>query len=392
MKSNLQLYFLLALAVLLVFGVGYSQNEAGAWFVLEKKIFFFLIPLALATSAISTPALPKILARLFCLTCFCALVVCYFYSWQQWRLFEDGKIGSAAVNYLSSSELWNVETAKPWLFFSYVSLSGGIGMHPTYLGMYCAFACMIMIIEHREANTRLIKALMLVAILFFSISIIFLAARIIIVLLATVCVMLLLYELFVEKARIKTALTLPVLLVILLAGVLVNPVTRYRQVNEIIATGISVHPGTHYTNSTSIRTSLWWLASQAYFESNPFIGTGAGDVQQSMQKASKQFGITNVLATYDPHSQYLFLLLSSGAVGLGLFLGYVTIGFAKAWQSRDIRFLSFLLLVAAVWFTETALELQKGIVFFSVFFSSMSFVKAETSIVPSLPQLANAGR
>lgn len=389
-KRSLQLQVLLALSLLMLIGVTYSQNEQEAWFSLEKKVFFILIPLAIATS--ETRGLPrfKILTRLFCVSCFFALIICYTNAWQQWQLFEDGKLGSAGVNYLASSVFWDGTTPKPWLFLSYVSLSRAIAMHPTYLAMYCAFCCVIMISEHRDAKRIAIKALTFIAILFFSISIIFLSARVIIVLLGVICLTTLAYESFVFKTKLKSTLLLALLLALLVFGVIINPVTKYRQVDEIIAVGLSVKPNTNYTNSTAIRTSLWWLATKAYLDSNLVIGTGQGDVQESVRAMGERHQITNVLQTYDPHSQYLFFLLSSGIIGLVLFLWYIGIGFRTAWQNRDTIFLSFVVLFSAVCVTETVLELQKGIVFFSIFFSLMSFGREGERSISLSTNLVNA--
>lgn len=390
LKSTPQLLLLLGIGLMLLAGITYSDNQAAAWFAVEKKAFFFIVPVAIVTSGINSPRLFKILSQVLCLSCFVALAVCYVHAFRQVELFESGKIGPGTVNYLASSDFWNVDTPKRWLFFSYVSLSGAIGMHPTYLALYCAFCCLVLVKEHREATHILYKAGIILLILFFSVSIIFLAARIIIVLLAVVCIVMQLSDFFIRRQKSKNVVLLPVLVIILVVGVILNPVTRYRQVDEIIANGLNVSPDTNYTNSTGIRASLWWLSVKAYLDTNLIIGAGSGDVQQSVKRMSERYQVTNILKSYDPHSQYLHFLLSSGFIGLILFIGYIGIGFVKAWQNRDIIFLNFLILFSAVCATESALELQKGIVFFSIFFSSLSFLGTEAKSVSSSVNFANA--
>lgn len=379
-KKNYQLLALAAFAVILLCGIFYSENKDEAWFAMEKKIFFFLIPFAFATSSIVSPKLSKNLCTLFCYSCFAALMVCYITAFQRMQLFHDGKIGLESINYLSSSDFWQGQenTHKEWMFFSYVGLASGIKMHPTYLSMYAAFCCIILVQRNfTESQTHLRQIGNFLLILFFTGSIIFLSARIILLMLGVMYSGTLCYQIILATRKTKPVLMLFTLIILLIAGVLVNPVTRYRQVDEIIANGLTVSPHKNYDNSTGIRVSLWWLSVQTYLNSNVIFGAGTGDVEESVRATAQHFAITNVLNTYSPHNQYLHVLLSSGIAGLLFLLIYIGTGLVKAWQNRDIIFLNFLVLFFVVCLTESILELQKGIVFFSIFFSCMSFQRIE---------------
>jgi O-antigen ligase len=389
-KSNRQLQVLLALGITLSAGIIYSENRDLAWLAMERKAFFFLIPFAIATSDSKPSKLFATLSKLFCLSCFVALIICYLHALTQMNLYEHGEIGKETISYLSSSEFGNTNTAKGWLFFSYISLSGGISMHPTYLALYCAFCCVVLVPEHFRASGIFYKGGTLALLVFFSVSIIFLAARIIIVLLIVGYLITLTNELLIAKSKIKNTILPAFLALVLIAGVVLNPVTKYRQISEIVSTKVSVSPGTEYTNSIGIRASLWWLSYKAYLNSNPIIGTGIGDVQQSVKKMSEVYLDTNVLESYDPHSQYLYVLLSSGILGLVLFLSYLGIGFANAWQTRDIIFLNFLFLFSVVCITESVLELQKGIVFFTIFFSTMAFTNSKAKLKSPSTEFSHA--
>ena len=65
-KNNYQLLALMGFALVLLCGVSFSENRSEAWFSIEKKAFFFLVPLAFATSAITSSRLSKNLLTLFC--------------------------------------------------------------------------------------------------------------------------------------------------------------------------------------------------------------------------------------------------------------------------------------------------------------------------------------
>jgi O-antigen ligase len=379
-KTNLQLISLSALAIVLLCGIIYSENTAQGWFAIEKKAFFFLLPFAFATTSIMSENLSKKLFSIFCWSCFAALLVCYFSAYQRMQLFHAGTIGPESINYLSASEFWKdqADVSKNWMFFSYVGLSSGVNMHPTYLALYSAFCCILLVHRNFQSELRLARQLAnFLLIVFFSCSIIFLSARIILVLLIVFYTGALCYQMLSVKKKIRSVLMFVVLLGILICGILINPVTRYRQVDEIALNGFSVYPNKKYDNSTGIRASLWWLSAKAYLQSNLLFGSGTGDVENEVKKTGQAYGITNVLNSYNPHNEYLYILLSVGIVGLTFFLLYIGAGLVKAWKNRDIIFLSFLVLFGVVCITESALELQKGIVFFSIFFSLMSFQKKE---------------
>lgn len=379
LRTNTQLLALAGLAIILLCGVFYSDNKGLAWFAIEKKLFFLVLPFAIATSSVLSSKFLQNLASLFCASCFTALIICYLAAIQRVQLFHTGEIGMESINYLSSSDFWQPkEGVKDWMFFSYVGLSGGIKMHPTYLAMYSAFCCIVLIQRlFTDDQTRLQQIGTFLLISFFSVSIVFLSSRIILLMLAIAYLGLLGYGLMVKKSKTKPVYILLVLNTLLITGIFINPVTRYRQVDEIVANGLTVSPDKNYDNSTGIRVSLWWVSVQAFLSSNMIFGNGTGDVEQTIKETASQSGITNVLNSYNPHNQYLHILLSSGIVGLTFLLFYLGAGLVKAWQNRDIIFLNFLLLFLAVCLTESVLELQKGIVFFTIFFSCMSFQRLE---------------
>jgi O-antigen ligase len=364
----------------------YSNDRARALLVLDKKLFFFVIPFAIATSTYSFSLKDvKVISFVLCISTFVALVYCYSHSLYQLNLYNEGKIGGDSITYLAQSGLnkGNINTA--WLFFSYVSLSGALHLHPTYLAMYAAYSLVFLIIESRKTNFNPrwnILTYFLAA--FFSFSIVFLAARIVLLVVCLFYIVLLAYDFFAKNQSLKRIIIPAMLIGSMAAGVMINPVTKYRQVEEIISNGIYVEPNANYSNSTGIRASLWLLSAQAYLNTNSLIGTGVGDVEASVAAAASKQKITNSLHTNDPHNQYLFIIISTGIVGLTSFLAFLLFAIFKAWQNRDLLFLSFIFLVSIVAMTESVLEMQKGTIFFTIFFSIMMSTKSVHSNVKAL--------
>jgi O-antigen ligase len=213
---------------------------------------------------------------------------------------------------------------------------------------------------------------MSVVILLFSVVIILLSSRIIIISLITVYLLVAGYRLAI-RASLTTSLTIIALMLVALALLFVNPVSRYRNLEELGMSSLEIREKSLYKTSTEIRASLWWLALKAYGRTNPLLGSGTGDVIGLVKQTGDAYEITNVMDTHDPHCQYLYLLIGNGIPGLLIFCLYLIFPLICAWTVRDYLFLAFSFLFAALCLTESALEVQKGIAFFSVFQSLLVF-------------------
>ena len=168
----------------------------------------------------------------------------------------------------------------------------------------------------------------------------------------------------------ETALPLMALLVLCSFLLYINPISRYRNLQEITITSLDIESNSLYKNSTQIRASLWWLGVKSYARVNPIWGTGTDDVFTVMKQTSDEYNVTNTLDSYDPHNQYLFTLIGLGLLGLTLLLGLMAFSLYSGLAQHNYLFVAFILLFCLLCTTETALELQKGIAFFALFFHS----------------------
>ena len=184
-----------------------------------------------------------------------------------------------------------------------------------------------------------------------------------------------LYELnqLLKTAQRTVYLTSLFAYVLLFSGALyLNPVSRFRGYQEIVTTYPYLKPG-NQTQSTTIRASLWSVSIQSLPKINWFLGVGTGDVEHLISETSSRTNITNVLGTNDPHNQYLQTLIGLGVLGLGTLL--ICFGWPAyiSFQNGNFLYLGFIFLFSILCITETAMELQKGIVFYSLFSSLILF-------------------
>ena len=379
LKQSPSLQLLIVFVILLIGGLAYTQDVSEGVFFLERKIFFFLVPVAIATTA--RPWTQKDILLLFysfTASCFVAMCVCVAYAGHQLMLYENlDPTLSADINYLNPGQFDELNPAlnARWLFFSYTVLAKGISIHPTYLALYMAFCTVFLL---REVLTQHLyrwqNVVANILILLFTIFIVFLSSRIILLSLATVYLILIFYYSFKPAFRLRV-LVMTALLVVTVVVLFLNPVSRYRSWQEFFSSSLFISENHQYDTSVEMRASLWWLGWKS-FERNPLAGAGTGDVKDEMRSAAEKYGVTNIINSYNPHNQYLYILIGNGIVALVVFVLYLLMPLVKAWINADYLMMAFTFLFGTLCFTETALELQKGIVFFAIVHSILAFQTA----------------
>jgi O-antigen ligase len=154
--------------------------------------------------------------------------------------------------------------------------------------------------------------------------------------------------------------------VVMIALIFLNPVSFYRNLQEYTLSNFRFPPSSYNNNPISIRTSLLWLGVEAVRETNPLFGAGTGDVKDTIAALADKYNIHNVLNTSDPHNQYLHTYIALGAIGLLTLLAAFITPLWMFFRLRDFALCAGMLAFMIVCLTESALELQKGIVFFSL--------------------------
>lgn len=391
LRQSVLLQIIIALFLLQFLGVAYADTFSTGWFTLEKKLFFLLVPVALATTAIRlNQDEVKLVVATFVAACFAGTLLCAVHAWNQTQLFEAG---SLALNpYLSTTSYYQLHEreSENWLLFSYVALSDGIRIHPTYFSLFLGFCIIFLFHEIHVIKSAKGKAASWVLILYFSVFCIFLSSRIILLGLSAIFTVLLIHT-FLSKEKLP-AFILTVMLITLSFLMFLNPVSWYRGVEEIYLSSLDIEEGRQYANATEIRASLWWLSLQSLKESPLLLGAGTGDVEKVMFESSKKYNVTNVINSFDPHNQYLYVLLQNGAIAFLLIILYLTLPLYFAWAQRDFLLLGFTFLFSLLCLTESALELQKGIVFYSLFSSLLLFQRNSfQSITLDVKSMTRAG-
>jgi O-antigen ligase len=126
----------------------------------------------------------------------------------------------------------------------------------------------------------------------------------------------------------------------------------------------------------TVRLSIWKCSFDVIKE-HWVLGVGTGDAQDELQKAyeRRKFYFASMYNRYNAHNQYLQNLLMNGILALVAFLASLIYPLFLSLKKEDsLRIYTiFLLAVILIFCTESYLEINKGIVFYSFFNSIFAF-------------------
>lgn len=380
-KTDTSILLLMILLSLMLVGIGYSENTSAGWFALERKVFFFIMPVVITTSSGLAPKNVKQMLTIFSLSCVAAATICLAGAGAAWYEHHAAVLSAnpRAADLVAAGV---AERSSVWSFISYIPLAAPIRMHPTYLGMYCAFALLFLMLEMTSATQKR-RRLLGGVVVFLAVFISLLSSKIILVVLVSILILTLYHHSSVSYRRIA-AVPAFALLIILGVGYF-NPVSHYRNVNEVADTALTIRSDHTYSTSTEIRASLWWLGIQAWKHTNWWIGGGTGDVNALIRKTADRYRITNILNNFNPHNQFIYILVGNGLLAFVPFVLYLFFPLARALRTHDVLLTGFIVIIGMVCMTETVLELQKGIIFFSLFHPALS-AKVNTAPATRKPE------
>jgi O-antigen ligase len=381
-QQNILLWPTLLFFLVCCIGLLYSDDFKNGVSNLEKKSFFFLVPLVLATTKID-PSKLKFVLKSFVATCLAAVIVCTVLAFYKSTLPFESRPYNFDYYATDAFRLQHPQSSPSWHLFSYQEFASGINMHPTYFSLYLLFAILstLYLIKDVKFFTWFSKSVILSVMSILSLGLLFLSSRVIIICYFLMAILTLIY--FFRRTKSNTAIILTIsVFIISLSLMLLQPITSFRTFHEIQNASFKIESGTNYTQSISIRFSLWWLALKSIQDNNLLFGAGTGDVESVMKKTGEKFQISNILNSYDPHNQFLHTLLSLGAVGFVLLIGCLFLPFLRDHSiAGNFLYTGFVLMVFVTCLTESVFEMQKGIVFFSIF-NSLFVFQFERSELP----------
>jgi O-antigen ligase len=348
---QLQLIFLLGAVCLL-----YSHYREEGVNQLGKQTAILLFPVLFSVTTIHISLYRNRLLKGFALTCVCTILY----------LYVDA-VKTIMVTGLSFSALFSQA-------FINHNFSQPIALHATYLAMYACLSLTYVLHQLLCTGKRLHRLLYLAACCILMAGIIQLASNA--VLIAAFIITnstVLLATTQTQKRRVLLPLSLAATLVIL-AAMYAQPVlskrffSHFRQ--ELTAS--------HYEPVIPEPRAARWQSALTLIKQAPLAGYGTGAETAVLKE---QFYRDRLYISYydelNTHNQYLSIALDMGGIGLLLFLCVLCSGFITAIRGKNVELLGFLIIITVTSFSENILSVNKGIFFFS-FFYSLFLIPANT--------------
>ena len=140
--------------------------------------------------------------------------------------------------------------------------------------------------------------------------------------------------------------------------------------------------GKNVSTALDQRFSVWQGTIEG-IKTAPFFGAGTGGEQKLINegyaKTGYQEGIDN---SYNAHNQYLQFMARNGILELGCFLTLLIYSFKQSLKIPNYTFLMFNMSVTLIMFTESFLDVQRGIVFFYFFLCAFIYLPYESTSQP----------
>lgn len=334
-------YVFIGWYVLHVLSLSYSENMHYAMKDLETKLSFLVFPLLVFTSSL-TPKQIRLIFFSFTAGCLVACMICLAKAigWYQYN-----------------------HNMKYFLYTTYSQF-----MHVTYFSIYLNIAVLFLIFDldfNWDKVGKILKIVTVVILVFLIINITQLNARTA-TFTAYLTILVSLIYLFWRRA-LYTVGIMVVSVSVIFFGILQYEVLhinsgRLKQMTDLMYSKTNESE----SNSTTIRIHLWRNAWELILE-KPFLGVGIGDLKEElMEKYRKNNFSKGILYRYSPHNQYIHSTVILGFLGLLVLLLMLGIPMVLAWNYGQWMYFYFLVVVLLNNFTESILEVQKGVIFFAL--------------------------
>jgi O-antigen ligase len=355
-KKTIQLVFFSSLFLIFSFSLLYTEDfKNGIKFIIRllPTLLFPLIFLFNKEDTITKDHSRKII-NAFCFAVLLALVYLHIVLWNKL--------------YKSETSFWEFRQL----------IESRIKVHGTYLTMWVGLAVIILIYKIKNEivvfkNYKKAFLVSLVVVYFFYWQFI-IGARMPFFSTIIVC----LFILFNTVNKTKTAIFSFLIISISVFLVLKNDRIgeRFKNLRNY---NFSFPEGKYEDNypnisNEQIRNGIYFCSFEN-IKLEPFFGYGAGDVDAKLQSCyDETFTNTDTYKVihYNSHNEYLNILLSSGIIGLVLFLFSKIYFLRKAAAQKNYVYISFICYIFLNFCFENILSRHDGVIFYS-FFNSLFF-------------------
>ncbi len=338
LKSKLSI---LSFSMFIVLIVGFinTSNTGRGFIVLEHKLSFLAMPVALAP-------------LVFYMTKKRMNLVIYSFS--------VSTIIGALICLITATWVYYVKEQNIFVYSYFTQI---INIHPAYFSAMSIFSFLNigkLLYDKHEKLSYIKLVILTLAASFQFVFIILLKARTPLIILALIILIITLFLLYKRQLKPKGVFFLSILIIV--GGLMISkdPFIKYRLTVSI-------------NSSIENRLNLWEASFNA-IEFAPFLGVGTGDVQSTLNQYYKDNNLEEPLReNYNSHNEYLQTFVRNGILGLIVLLVYwcYILMFSLYRKNFYLFTVTFIFMIFGM--TESLFNTQKGIMFFTFFSTFIYF-------------------
>jgi len=346
-KFNISDLFFPIIFLCSVISLVYSCNVTFGIKGIEKTLSYIVFFAFIPTLSIQKRQLFK-LFKLFAYLNLLLIIYCFIIA--VYNVFE-----------LESFYVFNPDNLVNENLFLYHRFSKPIGFHAIYFSVYLVFSSCILWYEIENIKNKKLHYLIL---FIFLIGIGLLQSFA--VLIAYLLIIFVYFVFFNHKKVNRRYFVLMILLLIVSMSVFHKKANGFGE--KILSYNIEENVHSKKWNSLNIRLAKWECAIEVV-KNHMLFGTGVGCSQTLLNEMylKKHFEI-GYNKSFSTHNQYLHYAVEFGVLGLLIYFAFLIVGFYESFINNNFLMFSLIILLLICGITENILTLNKGIVFFSVFY------------------------
>ena len=339
-----------------ILSITYSSDKQEGINIASRQLSLLLFPILFALNDLNIYKYRDRFFSFFVISCMGTVIY----------LYADALV---TINYfhLPASALYT-------LAFMNHNFSMPIEMHATYLSLYVAFSIIVLAFRLVREKRRYGKLIYTGCLILLTLGLLQLSSRAVFIALLVIINLVFPLLVFTGIERFRFLFVSLCLSGLVLLSILNISSFRIRYVSELRKDLTQKSDLIEVNESRLAR----WGGIVELIKGSPIIGFGQGSEKQMLKNMYFEKKLyTSYLNEFNAHNEYLSFLLKTGIAGLLLFIYVLYTGFKQSFRQQDGLFLSFMILVTMVSISENILDLNKGIFFYSFFFSLFLIRKEE---------------
>lgn len=335
----------------------YTSDIGGAFDEWEKQLAILLFPAIFLINPLNTTLYKKKLLMFFAVSCSLAVLYLYITSFS---IIQYNKLPYTAIY------------SKAFINHNF---SNAIGTHATYLSIYLLISFVFCLEEMFNAIKSYYRVLLLALLIILAFGLLQLSSKS--VLISGFFIISFFFPFIRLAGKKRTYYMLSACFLSLFAVFLIIKIDSFNTRFTIDLKNDLVQSSER--NESIEPRIVRWRHVFKLIKKAPLFGHGTGSERKLLNEEYYKNGLYNsFLNNLNAHNQYLSLWLKTGVAGLLLYLLILFSGLRMALSKKDFVFLTFMILIIVVSFTENILDVNKGIFLFAFFLSFFLFLHRRT--------------